>query len=177
MTRFPTLAGEVHAASELNDNYRRILDEAKETGIARVRDRDGVSLLVIPEDAVKQVVVAQDLAQVARDLVVLLRAGSGKTDMPRLLASAWPWLRWFDEEDRAECLGELSDLFLEAAAIGNLARFKKALRAWRVTAEALEDDRARAILLGGQDSPDDYVEVGRAESEEPRAEEEADASG
>jgi len=160
---FRTLTAEIHAASELNDNYRGILDEARNAGIARLRDKDGQSLLIIPEEAARAGMVASELARFARDLVAAYstnRRAAPELYRATILAGSWPWLRSLDDDDLDSFLAEMASLYVEAAATNDLGNLYYNLRAWQMTASELDDPRIREALLGASEA-DDYVDAPR----------------
>jgi hypothetical protein len=175
MNAFPTLTAEIHAASELNDNYRGILDEARNAGIARLRDKDGQSLLIIPEDAAKAGMAASQLARIARDLVAVFatnRRAAPELFRATILAGSWPWLRSLDDDDLDSFLAEMASLYAEAVATNDLGNLHRNLRAWQVTAAELDEPRIREALLGASGA-DDYVDAPRPEGYSVEANEEA----
>jgi hypothetical protein len=164
-TVFRTLTAEIHAASELNDNYRGILDEARNAGVARLRDKDGQSLLIIPEEAARAGMVASELARFARDLVAAYsanRRAAPELYRATILAGSWPWLRSLDDDDLDSFLAEMASLYVEAAATHDLGNLYFNLRAWQMTASELDEPRIREALLGASEA-DDYVEAPRPE--------------
>jgi hypothetical protein len=59
-----------------------------------------------------------------------------------------------DPEDRARCLDELWRALVQVRADEDRAVFDEALRAWRLTAEALADPERREVLLGSVEVED-----------------------
>ena len=154
----PLVTGSVHAASELNDNYRAILDEARERGVARLRDKDGVSILVLPEAQFASVVELTFIADVACSWLSVLPFVEDGLDV--LASSGWSWLRWLDLDDRRTFLEEIRQGLIDGIATRDSDTLRRDLRDWQITAETLRDEKAREVLLGAA-VDEDYVEAAR----------------
>jgi hypothetical protein len=166
--RTATGAKVIFQASDLNRRGRAILDAARH-GAARIRDTNGASLLLLPEEHVE---IDRALLEHASNLVTFLEALKVPEESRSTLSYGdWTWARSLDEEDRRELAHEASQLFAIAArerSRTSLAALDDALHAWRVTAEALADPTRQAILLGGH-RDEDFIEVGRPPASEAPA--------
>lgn len=151
----------VFQASDLNQRGRAVLDAAR-NGEARVRDKDGTSLLVVPEyrfrtlttilSATANLMAIEQMLDVDRDARSLRDYGD------------WTWLRLFDDEDIDEFVREMRDALLVAGREESSTPVGETLERWQVTAQQLSDPQRRAILLDRENiSPDDFVEVTRPE--------------
>jgi hypothetical protein len=149
--------GTVFQASDLAGAKRREFLGAAREGGALLRDTDGFALTMVPLSQLEAI------TEVARTAVAALLAAAalarGQTRPAELGQLAW--LAVFDEDDRAEFFGELRDALAVAETTRDAAPIETCLRAWRTTARALSDPRAREILTGPGD--DDYAEVTRPE--------------
>ena len=131
--------------------------EAARGGGARLRDKDGTSLIMLPESRLH---LLEELARwngAHLRLEELVARGSAPsiTDLGDLA-----WLRVFHDEDLKEFLRELHEALVASHADGSTAALDDCLRAWRVTARQLEDPLRRAVLLGDV-ADQDLVEAGR----------------
>lgn len=156
-----TRSDRIYQPSDLNRCYRAVLDEAR-AHRARVRDTDGLALLVIREDVVASVEAVTDA--IASYLVVESNVAHGEGGKHAISDfGAWPWLRVFDQEDLEDFVAEMRDVLVRAAHERSARTVNETLEAWYNTALSLEDDVRRQILLGGA-SDDDFVEVSRPEA-------------
>jgi hypothetical protein len=147
--------------SDLNRSYRAILDLARKDR-ARVRDTDGLSILVIPEERVSALEEVNDAT--ASFLVLEDVVGHSESHKPTLNEfGPWPWLRFLDPDDLTEFVVELRGSLVLAVREQSSTPLRETLQAWRDTAEALSDPARRAILLGGSGG-DDFIEVSRPEA-------------
>jgi hypothetical protein len=143
-------------------NRRAFLDEAKR-GIARLRDQDGMSLVMLTESTLSV------LSELRTHLLAYLslenatersRAERRPTDFGEIA-----WADVLDEDDLAEFRDEYRDALSRAAASRDTDKLDEVLRAWRLTAELLRRtdavDRINADVGDGS-----YAEVPRPEGEE-----------
>ncbi len=150
----------IYQASDLSQRSRSILDAAR-VGEARLQDKDGFALVLLPESRL-QVLTA--VARAAANLATLEHALQTGAAVPLDLAAfgEWPWLRTFDAEDLQEFIRELQEAIIAAGREESAALLEDTLHRWRVTAEALDDPLRRSVLLGAH-RDEDFVEVGRPE--------------
>lgn len=154
----------IHQPSDLNRSYRAILDEARGSR-ARVRDTDGICLLVIPEEQVGALEVVNDAA--ATFLVLEGVVGHSESQSPSIAEfGEWPWLRVFDQEDLAEFVTEMRGSLVLAARARSARPVSDTLRAWYNTALSLDDPLRREVLIGNESADEDFVEVARPEAAE-----------
>lgn len=152
---------EIFQPSDLNRRGRALLDAARERG-ARIRDKDGLSLIVLPEERVQ---LLELVARFSENLFALekLVETTVKSETRDLGGTEWTWLRVFDADDLHEFIAEMRQAILEALRAEKLGLPDDVLQRWRVTALALEDPLRRSILVGPIEEHD-YVEVGRPEA-------------
>ena len=131
--------------------------EAARGGGARLRDKDGTSLVMLPESRLH---LLEELARwngAHLRLEELIERGGrpSVTDLGELA-----WLRVFETVDLKEFLGELHEALVASYADRSTGALDECLHAWRVTAQQLEDPLRRTILLGDV-AGEDLVEAGR----------------
>jgi hypothetical protein len=167
----PLSASIIYQSSDLNRRGRAVLDAAR-GGVARVRDRDGVSLVMTREERLAELEAASTmmrrLAEAVASFVVLERAVAHRTDAEPGLPDfgAWTWLRVLPRDDLDEFVQEVRDALFASCRELSLAPLQDTLDGWRATADALGDDLSRETLLGTADEGD-FVEAERPESREP----------
>lgn len=153
--------GTVFQASDLNQRGRLVLDAAR-AGEARIRDKDGMSLLVIPERRYQALLAVN---RAAANLAALQCSMTTHRKLSVQDYGDWTWLRSLDEEDRDEFIRELCRAVIVAAHEESSAIIEETLNAWRITAQELDDPDRRAILLGDVHE-EDFLEVSRPEETE-----------
>jgi hypothetical protein len=147
----------IFQASDLAGNKRVEFLDAARSGEARLRDRDGTSLVMLPESKLRLLETLNAWWEAYTKLECLLRRGSN-VPTARELGGELAWLRSFDRADMEEFLGELRDALVAASADQDPAVLDSCVDAWRVTARQLEDPLRRSILLGKR-TADDFIEV------------------
>lgn len=153
----------VFQARDLNRQGRAMLDAAR-SGEARVRDKDGTSLLVVPERRFRALTAAVSATANLMAVEQMLDIGPAARSLRDY--GDWTWLRIFDDEDLHEFVRDMRDALLVAGREESSALVDETLERWRITAQQLSDPRRRAILLDRESiNPDDFVEVGRPEPE------------
>src|SRR3972149_3656246 len=108
-----TAPSTVFQASDLNQKGRALLDAAR-AGWARLRDKDGVSLVMLPEQRVDALL---RIASTVANLLTMERSIAHQHEGPLDLASfgEWTWLRLLDEEDLAEVIRDMHAAVLVGA--------------------------------------------------------------
>ncbi len=150
----------IYQSSDLNQRGRAFLDAAR-AGLARLRDKDGLSLVMLPERRVNALFAIANAAANLFTVEAALQTGRAQASNLSQYGE-WTWLRAFDEEDLREFIGEMRQAIVAAAREESSDLIEGAVHRWRTTAEALADPLRRQILLGA-DNLDDYVEVSRPE--------------
>jgi len=146
----------IYQASDLSTRRREFIDAAR-GGRAHLRDTDGTEIVALRAGELD---VLEGLAYWSghhRRLERLLRDVSQPT-VSQLGELAW--LRSFDREDLEAFLDELYECLIAASADRDLRVLSDAIKAWRVTAQQLEDPLRRSVLLSRHD-PADFVDAGR----------------
>ncbi|BCL13962.1 hypothetical protein [Micromonospora sagamiensis] len=142
-------------------NQRRVefLDAAR-SGRARLRDKDGTSLVMLPERHLVWLEAIAKWSSVHLRLEELLRRGA----MPAVAELGdLAWLRAFDMDDLREFVGELHEALVVTNSDQDPSRLDECVHAWKTTARQLEDPLRRKVLLGGH-ALDEYEEVRRPDS-------------
>lgn len=162
-------ADRIFQSSDLNKD-RSIIDVAK-GGAARLRDKDGVGLVMLPEATLAEMEqdldYAERLAQVSAQLLAvnLMTRGLGDDEhLEPLALGAWGWLSAFDCDDVEEFIGEVGRCVIEQ----NLPALDEALDAWEESARALRDPE-RLVAAAERFNIEDYVDLERPEAEVPSA--------
>ncbi len=147
--------------SDLHLRGRVVLDAAR-TGEARLRDGDGLSLLVIPEHRFRS---AMSIVQATANLMSVEQMLDTAPEQWSVRDYGdWTWLRVFDSEDLTEFVHEMRTALLVAAREGSDKPVAETLERWQLTAQQLADPVRRSILLGVPPlSEEDFVEVARPE--------------
>lgn len=148
--------------SDLNQHGRAILDAARQGG-ARIRDKDGMALLVLPEERVEALETASRYASefLALDRAMPLTTAEGRE---AVRISPWPWLADLNDEDLDQFVTELRESLLVAFKTGAIKPTERLIAEWRATAEQLSDPARRRILLEPLNA-NDYVAVRPPEME------------
>ena len=129
--------------------------EAARKGQARLRDKDGTSLVMLPESRLRLLETLAEWWQAYMRLESFLR----RSELPRASELGdLAWLRSFDREDLQEFVSELHDALVAANSDEDSAVLDECVTAWRLTARQLEDPLRRSILVGPH-IPEDYVEA------------------
>lgn len=147
----------IYQATDLAGSKRREFLDAARSGRAHLRDTDGTDLVALRAQDLE---VLEGLAYWSaqhRRLSRLLRDVNAPT-VAQLNDLAW--LRVFDRADLEVFVDELYDCLIAASADGDLHVLLEAVRAWRATAQQLEDPLRRSTLLGRHD-PSDFDEAPR----------------
>jgi hypothetical protein len=151
----------VFQSSDLAGARRVEFLQAARAGGARLRDKDGTSLVMLPESHVDWLESMAQWATAHLRLQELLRRGVPPTvsDLGELA-----WLRVFGLDDLSEFTGELNDALVTAHADRSADSLKDCVNAWRVTARQLADPLRQEVLLGTHDAQD-FVETQRPSAE------------
>ena len=144
----------IFQATDLAQRRTEFLAAARDGG-ARLRDKDGTSLVMLPESHVRLLEELSDWSTAYMRLESLVRRGSQPTvsDLGDLA-----WLRVFDLDDLREFVAELHEVLVAARADDSTRAIDDMIRDWRVTAEQLSDPLRRSVLLE-ELSVDDLVEA------------------
>ena len=157
----------IYQPSDLNRRGRAILDAARD-GLARIRDTDGTSLVVIREEDFEamrgRLEEMEHLTEAMASFIVLDRAVDHEHREPSLVElGPWTWVRHLPKEDAMEFITDIGEALYESCRTMSTAPLVAAVDDWKATAEALSDSLARETLLG-DNAASDYVEVERPES-------------
>lgn len=145
----------IYQASDLAGTKRRDFLRDARNGGARLRDKDGSSLLFLPESEVDALKAIAYWSKQHLRLNRLLEDGVNPT------ASALgdlAWLRVFNRQDLLEFRDELYEVLIAAISDEATPALDECVQAWKVTARQLQDPLRRAVLVGAHEA-NEYVEV------------------
>lgn len=149
----------IYTASDLDRKRREVTDTARR-GVARIRDTDGMGLVLLPAkhyevlDAVSRWHDRLDVAERAR--------AKPASDRVPLDFGDLTWLRHLDNDDLATFVAEVRAAVSVAYHDDDLTELDQLLRDWRATADELADPARREALLG-EFHVDDFVDADRPE--------------
>lgn len=151
----------IFQSSDLATNKRVEFLKAARAGAARLRDKDGTSLVMLPETHLQWLEALAHWSTAHLRLEELLRRGVMPTvsDLGDLA-----WLRVFDLEDVREFADELHEVLVTAHADRTVDSLSQCIQAWRTTARQLEDPLRRKVLLGIH-NPESFEAAERPESD------------
>lgn len=153
--------GKVFQLSDLANNRTEFVAEAR-SGLARLRDKDGTSLVMMPEAQLTYLQRLNDLSSIHQRLNRLVATGR-PVSMVDLGDQAW--LRVFDDDELREFADELGEALAAARGDGDTALADDVLDAWRLTSKQLSDPLRNSVLTGSV-SGADLVEALRPEDED-----------
>jgi hypothetical protein len=141
----------IFTASDLDRKRREVIDTARR-GLARIRDTDGMGLVLLPA---RHYEVLDTVSRWHDRLEVVERArAKPASDRRPSDFGELTWLRHLDEDDLATFAAEVRAAVSVAYHDDDLAELEQLVHDWRVTADELSDSARREVLLGGFD-PDD----------------------
>lgn len=144
----------IYQPTDLANRRLEFLDAAR-NGQARLRDKDGTSLVMLPESRLCLLESLVKWWQAHTKLEGILR----EAGLPRPAElGELAWLRSLGRDDLEEFQAELHDALVAASADEDTAALDDCVQGWRATARQLDDPRRRAVLLGPH-APGDYAEA------------------
>lgn len=144
----------IFQATDLSRERTRFLEAAR-NGRARVRDKDGMGLVMLPESELDVLEGFAEWSQRLNRLNALIEAGrTGSADLLGDLA----WVRTLDLEDVRELAADLHQALVVGLADRTLDEVEQTVADWRITARQLEDPMRRSVLLG-QDNMSEYTDA------------------
>ena len=149
----------IFQSTDLAQRRTEFLDAARQ-GFARLRDKDGTSLVMLPEKQLQLLEKIRKWSSVHLRLERMLSRPDFKPTVQNLGDLAW--LRVFDCDDLREFTNELNEALVVADSDNDTLVLDECLKAWMVTARQLEDPLRRSVLLAKDDDPD-LIEVERPE--------------
>ncbi|WP_143675051.1 hypothetical protein OHB31_16995 [Streptomyces microflavus] len=135
----------IFQSSDLATQRRTEFLSAARSGLARLRDKNGTSLVMLPERHLQLLEELRTWSSVHLRLERLLARPDFKPTVEALGDLAW--LRVFDCEDLREFADELGEAIVAADSDSDLAVLRECLDAWKTTARQLEDPMRRSALL------------------------------
>ncbi|MEV6343067.1 hypothetical protein [Actinoplanes sp. NPDC051851] len=157
----------IFQASDLANQKRVDFLSQARAGRARLRDKDGTSLVMLPESHLLWLETMAQWSSVHLRLEGVIRRATLPT-VSELGDLAW--LRAFDIDDLTEFVEELHEALVVSNADQNPSRLEECVNAWRVTARQLEDPLRRSVLLGAP-SISDFDDAPRPDASLPDDEE------
>jgi hypothetical protein len=148
----------IYTASDLDRRRREVTDTARR-GMARIRDTDGMGLVLLPAHHYE---VLEAVSRWHDRLDVVERAYAKPAARTASDFGDLTWLRHLDDDDLAQFLVEVRAAVSVAYHDDDLTELEQLVRDWRATADELADPARREVLLSGFD-PADYVEAPRPE--------------
>ncbi|GAA4180182.1 hypothetical protein GCM10022252_02660 [Streptosporangium oxazolinicum] len=144
----------IFQSSDLANKRTEVLDAARE-GLARVRDKDGTSLVMLPERRLRllEEIARWSRAHMRLDELLRRDVTLNVGDLGDLA-----WLRVFDADDLREFVEDLHDALIAAHSDEDTTALDECIRGWRVTARQIEDPLRRSVLMGKR-AAEDFVEV------------------
>jgi hypothetical protein len=146
----------IFQASDLSGKRREVMNGAR-NGIVRIRDTDGMGLVMLPQRTFEFLSSARHLLA----KFTQLEAALGRPRKDRRVADygEFAWLAAFDSDDEATFRLELVDAITQSLGTESTDPVEACIHAWRTTASALSTDRVRKALTTPGD--DAYEEVKR----------------
>lgn len=167
-----TAIATIFQSSDLNQRGRSILDAARE-GFARIRDKDGASLVMTREERFGELErrgnTGERLADLTANFMLVENAVEHRSGIEPGLADLgdWVWLRYLPMEDLSEFVAEIREVLYTACREHSVEQIEESLDAWRETALALRDPLSRETLLS-KNKASDYVEAKRPDESGPQ---------
>lgn len=149
----------IYTASDLDRKRREVTDAARR-GLARIRDTDGMGLVLLPARHY-EVLEATSRWHDRLDNAARLLAMPAKDRVAHDYGDL-TWLRHLDEDDLAIFLAEVRVAVSVAYHDDDLTELDQLVRDWRATADELADPARREVLFGRFDT-DDFVEAAAPE--------------
>jgi hypothetical protein len=143
-----------YQATDLTGTKRIDFIRDARAGRARLRDKDGLTLVMLPESELDVLEQFAHWSQVHQRVASILDANRNVTVSDGDLA----WLRVFERDDLQEFANELHGALVLGLADRDSTLIDDVVSAWKVTAKQLEDPLRRSVLFGAFDA-NEYVEV------------------
>jgi hypothetical protein len=137
--------GVIFQASDLAGNKRTAFIAAARDGRARLRDKDGKGLVMLPEHDLDVLETFARWSQLVGQLSALARR-EGEIAVSEFGELAW--LRVFDRDDMSEFLADVENALFASLADNDYNVLESTIADWRTTARQLEDPMRRSVLLG-----------------------------
>lgn len=154
----------IYQSSDLAGSKRTEFIRDAKLGGARLRDRDGESLLFIPESKYNSL---QHSAEWSRNYLQLSKVLEDELPLTPSSLGDLAWLRVFSRADIHEFHRELHEVLIATLADESSDSLDAFVRDWRVTARQLEDPLRRSVLLE-QFHNEDFAEAVDSDSPGPR---------
>lgn len=152
----------IYQVSDLANRRTEFIAEAR-LGLARLRDKDGTSLVMVPERRLESL---EKLRTYFTLFLVVDRAAQARERLPIVELGANAWIRSLPADDLSEFAGELGEAITAAVADDSTSFLDEVVASWRTTARQLDDPLRRRVLLQSLIS-EDYVDAERPADDEP----------
>jgi len=143
-----------YQATDLTGTKRIEFIRDARAGRARLRDKDGVTLVMLPESELDVLEQFARWSQVHQRLASIVDSNSVVSISDGDIA----WLRVFEIDDLREFADELHGALILGLSDQDPTLIDDVVNAWKVTARQLEDPIRRSVLFGSFDARE-YVEV------------------
>lgn len=146
----------IFQASDLAGAKRREFLTAAREGRAHLRDTDGTELVALRAHDLSVLESLASWSNAHRRLSALIER-TGSPTVADLGENAW--LRVFDHDDISEFLAELQDALIASFSDNSTDVLDDCVRAWRLTAQQMQDPLRRSVLTARHD-PADFQDGG-----------------
>lgn len=143
-------SGHTYQVSDLQRQYRRIVGDARTHG-ARIRDKDGLTLLLAPSERFDHAATLVHHIPTLVQLEHVLELPRAHRHLTAFGAAAWA--AGLEEDDLVTFVREFADAMLMAASGGPVDVVEDLLHDWRSTAEIMADPELVAELTADADEP------------------------
>ncbi|HEX9888337.1 MAG TPA: hypothetical protein VGA69_02580 [Nitriliruptorales bacterium] len=156
MSGLGTTPSHTFQVTDMQRQYRQIVDAARSSR-ASIRDKDGVTLTLLPTEQVEHASALVGYVQALVQVHHAVRQPVGDRHVTDFGALAWASA--LDQDDVDEFVHEFEDALLVAASGGSIVAVEDLLYDWRTTARAASDEDLRRELLEAADAPLHDVEL------------------
>jgi hypothetical protein len=143
---------QIFQVSDLANRRTEFIDEARQ-GCVRLRDKDGTSLVMLPESRLNHLESVRTYLM----LFLLVEHIAKTKERPNVMSLGDnAWVRSLPLEDLDEFASELGEALAAANADESSDYLDEIVHSWKVTARQLEDPLRRQILLSHEFTDEDY---------------------
>ncbi len=152
----------IYQVTDMTTSKRLDFVAEARAGGARLRDKDGMSLLLLPES---QVTHLQSLQEHIELFLVVERQAATVTPPDVYALGRHAWIRSLPAEDLIELAADLSAAIIASIADQDSLSADRVVEEWRLSASQLDDPLRRAVLLDAFDATD-YLEADQPDDAE-----------
>ncbi len=150
------MSGTIYQVSDLANKRTDFVADARAGG-ARLRDKDGTSLVMLPESRIEHLEGLQEHFEL---FLTAERHAASSTPLDVYALGRHAWIRSLPAADVAELADELGQALVAAISDGEKVAVDEIVSDWRLTARQLEDPLRKTVLLGPRELTD-FIEVQR----------------